>query len=145
MAVTAQWYGLAARNVMESDVNFAADTIKCALLADTYIFDKDLHQFFADVSADEVTGTGYTAGGETITTPTVTYDAAADIAKFDGDDVAWLNSTITARFAVVYVAGATAGTDDFLLGIVDFGANESSSSGDFTITWSADGILRITT
>ena len=60
---------------------------------------------------------------------------------FDADNVTWTTSTITAAFAVLYV-DTTVATTSALLGNVDFGGDESSSAGNFTVTWSTNGILR---
>lgn len=61
--------------------------------------------------------------------------------KLDGNDVSWTSSTITARYAVVYVDG-TNGVSDYVVGYVDFGQDESSSNGNFDINWHGDGILQ---
>ena len=69
---------------------------------------------------------------------------AAKVMTFDADDVAWANSTITARYAVIYDATPAADADKKLLAYVDFGADKSSSSGTFQITWNASGIFTVT-
>lgn len=56
-------------------INFASDTIKAALTTATYTPDPLTHQFFSSVT-NEVTGTGYTAGGVTIGSKTTTLTAA---------------------------------------------------------------------
>jgi hypothetical protein len=58
--------------------------------------------------------------------------------------VTWAASTITARYAVV--ADTTPGTaaTNPLICYVDFGADVTSSGGNFTITWDADGIFTVT-
>lgn len=94
------------------------------------------------VEYDEVSGTGYTAGGETLTTATVSYDAATNVIKLDGDDVSWANSTITAQYAVIYDDTPTATKP--LIAYVDFGQDESSSDGTFKVTWDADGMATVT-
>jgi hypothetical protein len=88
---------------------------------------------------NEVSGTGYTAGGKaaasqtaTISTGTLTWDAA---------DTAWTSSTISnAMAAVIYDNGET--NDDLIL-LSDFVTAASSSSGTFTIQWHANGIMTI--
>lgn len=149
IAVTAKWYGKSLANVFGGEtagesvaVDFLSDTIKVALTTSSYTPNQDTHEFFSDVT-NEVSGTGYTAGGATLATKTVSYDSSTNIVKLDADDTSWSSSTITARYAVIYKSTGTASTSP-LLGYVDFGQDESSSSATFQIQWSSDGILRLT-
>ena len=144
MAVTATWYGQGLAHVLRGDVDLPADTIKVALVTSAYTPNIDTHDYWDDVSANEAAGTGYTAGGATLANKTVTYDAANNRAIFDNTvDTVWSTATVTARYAVIYKDTGTPGTSP-LLGYVDFGQDESANAGDFTIQWSADGILRLT-
>lgn len=120
------------------DVESPGDTVKCALLTSSHAFDAD-NNVWSDISANEVSGTGYVAGGETLIGMTVTQDDTNDLAKFDGDDVTWSSSTITARFAVLYNTTVS----DNLIACFDFTTDKSSSNGNFTIEWHADGIITL--
>jgi hypothetical protein len=112
------------------------------LCTSSYTPDQDNH-VYKDVSVtNEVTGTGYTAGGATLASKTLTYTAATNVIMFDAADVTWASSTITARYAIVY--DDSPASNKPLLAYVDFGADQSSSSGNFTITWDANGIFTIT-
>lgn len=136
---THEMYGNANRRAYAGTINDLGDagtTVNVALLADTYTPDMSAHETFTDVSGDEVSGDGYTAGGEEITNKTLTENAL--VTTFDGDDVTWPDSTITAHYAVLYENGS-----DSLISLVDFEANESSEDGDFTVEWHADGIFQI--
>jgi len=62
----------------------------------------------------------------------------------DAADVTWSSSTITARYAVLYNDSGASNASKALIGYVDFGSNQSSTNGNFTITWDATGIVRIT-
>ena len=143
MAVTAKMYGLAHKSAWSKLINFPSDTIKCSLHTSTYVPDQDTHQFQSSLT-NEVTGTGYTAGGATIATPTLTYTSATNVLMLDGGDVSWASSTITARFAVVYDSTPGTAATNPLIAYVDFGADVSSSSGTFSITWDAAGIATVT-
>jgi len=81
-------------------------------------------------------------GGATLANKAVT--EATHVTKFDADDVSWSASTITARYAVLYDDTPAGEADQCVLIYVDFGANKSSESGTFQITWSANGIFSIT-
>jgi hypothetical protein len=144
MAVTAFWYGNGLKSITEAKVNWPTDTIKVSLHTSAYTPNQDTHDFFDDVSATQVAATGgYTAGGATLGTKTNAYTAGTNTVALDAADTVWAASTITARYAVIY--DSTPGTDATrpLLGYVDFGADVTSTAGDFTITWAAGGILTL--
>jgi hypothetical protein len=136
-------YGNFLLKALNKEVDFDSDTIKVALLTSSYTPNQDTHDYFNDVSANEVTGTGYTAGGITLSSKTATYDSGTNVIVLDAADVTWSSSTITARYAVVYDSTGTASTSA-LIGYVDFGSDQSSTNGNFTITWDSTGIVRIT-
>lgn len=145
MAVTSTLYNNFKLKLIDSStkINFAADTIKCALVTASYTPDIDTQDFWDDVSANEASGTGYSAGGATLANPTVAVVGASDLAKFDADDVSWtISSALSARYGVLYKSTGTAGTSP-LIGYIDFGSTYSLASGTITITWSASGVLNI--
>ena len=90
-----------------------------------------------DLAYFEISGTGYTTSGQEITNKTLAQ--VAGVTTFDGDNVNWINSTLTARYAVVYET-----LTGILLSYQDFGVEKSSSSGNFEIQWNVDGIATIT-
>jgi hypothetical protein len=126
------------------EIDFDTDTIKVALLTSAYTPNQTAHDYYDDVVANEVTGTGYTAGGQTLASKTVTQDTANKVTILDAADVTWASSTITARYAVIYDDTPSTNATKPLLGYVDFGSDQSSSNGNFTLTWDATGIIRIT-
>ena len=151
MAVTALMYGKAIANAFggetageSSKVDWLSDDIRVALVTSAYTPNQDTDEFWSDVVANEVVGTGYTANGAALANKTLTYTAGTNVNKFDADDVSWPASTITARYAVIY--NRTPGSDATrnLISYVDFGANVSSTNGNFQITWDAAGIATIT-
>jgi len=93
----------------------------------------------APYTSNQVSGTGYTAGGATLTSTTLT--ASAGIMTFDAADASWSSSTITsAEGAIIYADGLT--NKDVVVA-VDFGAPYSTSNGTFAITWNASGIFTV--
>lgn len=130
------------KNIMNGSIDLDTDTVKVMLLTSSHTQNADTQEFIDDVSANEVSGTGYTAGGATIGTPAVTQDNTDDEGVFDGADVTWASSTITARYAAIYKDTGTPGTSP-IIAILDFGSDQSSSSGDFTIQWGSEGILNL--
>jgi hypothetical protein len=137
-------YGQFIQQSFNKEIDWDSDTIKVALLNNTYTPDQDAHNYYDDVVAYEVTGTGYTAGGLTLANKTNTYNSSTNVIVLDADDVTWASSTITARYAVVYDATPATNATRPLIGYVDFGSDQSSSNGNFTITWDSTGIVRVT-
>ena len=137
-------YGNFLSPALNKEVDWDGDTIKVALLTNSYTPDQDAHNYLDDVIANEVSGTGYTAGGNTLANKTNNYNSATNVIVLDADDTTWSSSTITARYAVVYDATPATNATRPLIGYVDFGSDQSSSNGNFTITWDATGIVRIT-
>jgi hypothetical protein len=137
-------YGQFLSQALNKEIDWDTDTIKVALLTNAYTPNQDTHNYYDDVSGNEVSGTGYTGGGVTLTNKTNTYNGASNVIVLDADDVTWSSSTITARYAVVYDASPATNATKPLIGYVEFGSDQSSSNGNFTITWDATGIVRIT-
>jgi hypothetical protein len=127
--------------MMDGSIDLDTDTIKVALVTSSYTPDQDAHVFFSSVT-NEVSGTGYTAGGATLANKAVTQDNTDNEGVFDADDVSWTSSTITARGAVVYKSTGTASTSP-LICYIDFGADKVSTNGTFSIQWNTEGILNL--
>lgn len=125
---------------MTKAVNMTTDTLKTILLNSSHSFTAS-NNLYSDISANELaTAGGYTAGGATLTTPTVTQDNTNNLAYFDADDAVWNSATFTAHYAVIYDSSVS----NHLIACIDFGSDKSVSSGTFTIQWSVNGILKIT-
>lgn len=143
MAVTVAAYGLAQQSLVNGEIDFDTDTIKVALCTSTYTPNQDTHDYFNDVT-NEVTGTGYTAGGQTLTGKSVTYTSGTNTLTLDCADPSWTSSTITARYAVFYKSTGTASTSP-LICYWNFGADAVSSSATFTLQINASGLLTLST
>jgi hypothetical protein len=96
-------------------------------------------------TSNEVSGTNYIAGGNTLTNVTPTTSSTTALTDFA--DTTWSSSTITARGALIYNSSTTAGTADRAVVVLDFGADKASTSGDFVIQFPAasasEAIIRI--
>lgn len=143
MAVSAKVYGLAIKSLANKEIDWDSDTIKVMLCTSTYTPDQDTHQYKSSVT-NEVTGTGYTAGGNTLTSCTSTYTAGTNTLTLDAADTSWPTSTITARYAVIYDSSPATDATRPLIAYVDFGADVVSTGGTFSITWNASGIVTVT-
>jgi len=143
MAVTAKMMGQCLIKALNKELDWDTDTIKVMLYEDDLVIDQDTMIYLDDiVTGTEASGTGYTAGGDTLASKTIDYTAGTNTIKLDAADTTWTASTITAMYAVIYQDTTVASTS-VLIAYVDFGQNESSSNGDFKITWHTDGIATI--
>lgn len=112
-------------------IDFDTDTFRVLLTTSAYTEDKDAHDFRNDVT-NEITGTGYTAGGNTVTV-TVTLDTVNDRVDISLGGTTWPTSTITARKAVYYKSRGGASSADELVAVNDFGSDVISTGGTFTL------------
>lgn len=95
----------------------------------------------AYTTSDEVVGTGYTAGGNTLTGATVSLSGTT--AYVDFSDTTWSTATITARGALMYNSSKS----NKAIAVLDFGADKTSTAGDFTVQFptndASSAIVRI--
>jgi hypothetical protein len=144
MAVTANWYGLGVSSQWGSaPVNFASDTIKVALTTSSYTPNQDTHNFFSDVTNELAASGGYSTGGVTLGTKNVGYDTASNEARLTAANSSWSSASFTTRNAIIYKSTGTNSTS-LLMGYVQFGGDQTVSSGTFTIQWDATGVLKVT-
>jgi hypothetical protein len=96
-------------------------------------------------TANEVTGTGYTAGGTALTSTTVTTPSAG-VVMWDAADTAWSSATISGIYGcLIYADAMTTPVADQAICAVYFGGTAYAvTTGTFTIQWSASGIYRVT-
>jgi hypothetical protein len=125
--MASKMYGQFLAKALNKEVDFDTDTIKVMLTTSSYSPNQDTHAYKSDV-----------------TSKTVTYDAATNVIILDAADTTWANSTITARYAVIYDDAGASDATKVLLGYVDLGSDQSSTNGAFALTWDATGIFRIT-
>ena len=117
-----------ARGAIDADT----DSFKAMLVTSSYTPNKDTDLKRSAVT-NEVSGTGYTAGG-VASVCTVTKDTANDKVTLSFAAVSWASSTITARALVIYKSRGGASSADELVCYVDFGSDVSSTGGTFSVT-----------
>lgn len=111
-------------------IDFDTDSFKILLVTSSYSPNKDTNTKRSDVT-NEISGTGYTAGGAS-SAVTVTNDTANDRIDINFADVSWSSATLTAAAAVIYKSTGTASADN-LVAYLDFGGNVTSTNGTFTL------------
>ena len=130
------------KELMTATHDFTAstgNTFKLALYTNSASFDASTTAYTA---TNEVSGTGYSAGGGTLTNVTPTTSGTTAYADFA--DLTFSTATITARGALIY--NDTAAGDPSVV-VLDFGADKTSTAGDFTIVFptadASTAIIRI--
>ena len=109
--------------------DFSTDVIKIALYTSSATLDNTTTVYSA---TNEVTGTGYAAGGKTLT---ATVTQIGNYAVLDFADISWTAATFTCRGALIYNS-SKANKSIFVL---DFGTDKTVSSGTLTVQFpSAD-------
>ena len=97
-------------------------------------------------TTNEVSGTGYTAGGGTLTNVTPTTSGTTAFTDFS--DLTFSTATITANGALIYntTTGGGSSTTDAVI-VLAFGGDKTSTAGDFTIQFptadASNAIIRI--
>jgi len=130
--------------LLNGEMDFSADT--------TQTFKIALYTSAANLSAattaysvtNEVSGTGYVAGGNTLTISAAPASSGTT-AFLDFADTTWTDATITARGALIYKVGGT----NAAVAVLDFGADKTSTAGDFQVQFptadATNAIVRIAT
>jgi len=144
---TGKWYGEGALGLTSATAarrfDWVTDTIKVSLHTSAYVPNQDTHNFHDDLTNEIAGGSGYTAGGVTLGSKTLTYDTGSNTVRLDAADAAWtFSASKTMRIAAIYKDTGASATSP-LIGYVDFVTDETTS-GNFTIQWDAiDGALRM--
>ena len=130
------------KELMEAKHNFllsGGDTFKLAMYDNNASFDASTTAYTA---TNEVSETGYSAGGGTLTRIDPSSSGTTAFTSFS--DLTFSTATVTARGALIY--NDTAAGDPTVI-VLDFGADKTSTAGDFTIQFptadASTAIIRI--
>ena len=137
MAITQAMCTSFKAEILDEQHDLVADTIKIALFTSSASLGAGTTAYS---TSNEVSGTGYSAGGETLTSKVVT--TTGTTAYFDADDPTWTSASFTARGALIY----NSTNSDKAIAVLDFGGDFTVSSGTFKIVFPAAGanaIIRI--
>ena len=125
-------YNSCIRDAVVGNIDFDSDTFKMLLVTSSYTASKS-HAKRSDVT-NEVSGTGYTAGGNACTVSVAAVDNTNNDVEISFTVTSWTSATITARAGVIYKSRGGASSADELVGYVDFGSDISSTNGTFAVT-----------
>ena len=120
-------------------IHDSADTYKMALYTSVATLGASTTAYSA---TNEVVGTGYTAGGVTLSGFNVTTSGTTAILDF-ATDPSWANASITARGALIYNSSKS----NKAVYVLDFGSDITSTNGTFAVTLpepdATNGLIRL--
>jgi uncharacterized protein YfiM (DUF2279 family) len=128
--------------LLDGEMDFSSDTsqtFKIALFTSSATLSAATTAYS---TTNEVSGTGYTAGGNTLTIST-NPTTSGTTAYLSFSDTTWSAATLTARGALIYQSGGS----NPAVAVLDFGADKTSTAGDFTIQFptadASNAIIRV--
>lgn len=141
MAITQTLCTSFKKALFDGEMDFSADSSQAFKIA-LYTSSADLSaSTTAYATTNEVSGTGYTAGGNTLTV--VAPATSGTTAYLDFADTIWNSATITARGALIYRSA----TGNPAVAVLDFGADKSTTGGAFEVAFpvadASNAIIRL--
>lgn len=142
MAITQAMCTSFKQALLDGEMDFSSDTsqtFKIALFTSSATLGASTTAYS---TTNEVSGTGYTAGGNTLTIST-NPTTSGTTAYLSFSNTTWSTATITARGALIYQSGGS----NPAVAVLDFGGDKTSTAGDFTIQFptadASSAIIRI--
>ena len=142
MAITQAMCTSFKKALLDGEMDFSSNTgqsYKIALYTSSASLDAATAAY---TTSNEVSGTGYTAGGNTLSISTAP-TTSGTTAFLSFATTTWTTATITARGALIYQVGGSTPS----VAVLDFGGDKTSTAGDFQITFptanSSSAIIRI--
>lgn len=118
-------------NIMKCIMNLTG-TVKVALYGASFSFTASDTAY---TTTNEIGGTGYSAGGATLTNPAI--NTVSTVANFDADDPSWSSASFSAYHAAFY--GVT--PCNTLICALDFGGVQTVTGGTFSIQLASSGLV----
>ncbi len=138
MAITQAMCSSFKQQILLGEHDLDTDVIKIALYTSAATLSAATTAY---TTSDEVVGTGYTAGGNTLAGATVSLTGTTAFVDFS--DTTWTTATITARGALIYNSSKS----NKAVAVLDFGSDKTSTAGSFTVQFpandSSSAIVRI--
>lgn len=146
MSITVNWYGLGLQYLVDTPFDLETATVKLALATSSYTPNRDTHDFWDDVSANELAnGNGYSTGGATLSNVLWSYDSASDQVRLDFDDVSWtFTAGKTWLYGIVYADTAGASSTDPVIALLTWDTSQTVSTA-YTLTIDPAGLLYLDT
>lgn len=119
------------QDMLQAGQDIITDTLYMAL----YTAFSDIGQATTAYTTDnEITGTGYTAGGELVTGATISTDTQTGTVYVNFDNVSWPGADFTARGALIYNTSKS----NKSVAVLDFGSDKTFTSSNNTVTMPAN-------
>ncbi len=141
MAITQTMCTSFKKALLDGEMDFSSNTsqtFKIALYTSSATLDATTTAYS---TSNEVSGTNYSAGGNTLTVTAPT--TSGTTAFLDFSDTTWSTATITARGALIYQSGGS----NPAVAVLDFGSDKTTTSSDFTVQFptadASSAIIRI--
>jgi hypothetical protein len=142
MAAVSHVYAQFIRSACHKEVNLEADTLKLMITTASYAYNVNTDRYQSTVT-NEVSGTGYSAGGAALTGVAVT-DTGGTY-TLDANDLTFSTVTFTSgQVLVIYDSTPGSGATNPLIWMCDLGAGQSPAGVNFTISFNASGIFTAT-
>jgi len=132
MAITQAMCTSFKSELMNGEHDLNTDVIKIALFTSAATLSAATTAY---ATTNEITGTGYTAGGNTLTATATYPKTAGTTGVMQFNDSTWSSATFTCRGAVIY----NSSNSNKAIAVLDFGNDVGPSSGDFTVDFDAGG------
>jgi hypothetical protein len=129
MAITQAMCSSFKQQILLGEHDLDTDVIKIALYTSAATLSAATTAY---TTSDEVVGTGYTAGGNTLAGATVSLTGTTAFVDFS--DTTWTTATITARGALIYNSSKS----NKAIAVLDFGSDKTSTAGSFTVQFPAN-------
>lgn len=114
------------------DIDWDGDTFKCALFNSSW--SPDVDSVLGYTSTNEVSGTGYTAGGKALTSVSITRSGGQFL--LTADDVEWTGATLSdVAAAAVYSDNATSPASKPIVAVFKLAETGANNGGTFKIVW----------
>jgi hypothetical protein len=114
-------------DIVQGEQDLSTDTLKMALYTSYATLNPSTTDYITD---NEITGTGYTAGGVAITGVTINSDAATNTVYIDFNNVSWPGASFIARGALIYNSSKS----NKSVAVLDFGSDKIFTSATNTVT-----------
>lgn len=129
MAITQTWTTSFKEQLFLGEHDLEADVLKIALYTSLANLGPSTTVYTTDY---EVSGIGYTTGGETLVN--VTVSSGNDIAYVSFDNPSWSGTSFTTRGALIYNSSKA----NKAMFVLDFGRNQTTNNENFVINLPAD-------
>ena len=119
------------QEMLQAGQNLATDTLRMALYTALSDIGPETTVY---TTTNEITGTGYTAGGVQVTGATITTDVQTGTVFVDFNNVSWPGANFTARGALIYNTTRS----NKSVAVLDFGSDKTFTSTNNTVTMPAN-------